>query len=115
MEDYNAWFLIGVLGYLATWLLIPWVLLKPKVHASAAVAWILTIVFVPYLGGLLCLLIGTTRWERRSERNQEQNRAVGSAASRFARMACRAKWGNDREDGASWLLLAIARDKIRAF
>lgn len=48
----------------------PWVLLKRTAHASASVAWILTVLFLPFLGALLCLLVGTTRWERQTGRKR---------------------------------------------
>ncbi len=49
-EFWNALFgsTIGTLlvaGYFLTWLLIPWVLLKRKVHETAAIAWLIGILF----------------------------------------------------------------------
>lgn len=70
MTDSTIWTLVAA-GYLLTWLLIPWVLLKRTVHASAAVAWILSIIFIPFLGALLCVVAGTTRWERQSGRMRQ--------------------------------------------
>lgn len=70
MSNPAIWIAIAA-GYLLTWALIPWVLLKRTVHASAAVAWILCIIFLPYLGALLCLIFGTTRWEKHRTRKRE--------------------------------------------
>lgn len=58
------WIILAVSGYLLTWMLIPWILLKRTIHPSAAIAWILTIVFLPYLGALLSLVFGMNRIER---------------------------------------------------
>lgn len=44
MADVTIWILLAA-GYLLTWLLIPWVMMKRTVHASAAVAWIFAIIF----------------------------------------------------------------------
>lgn len=57
--------LILVLAYFFTWLLIPWVLLKRTVHPSASVAWIMAIIFIPFLGPLIFATFGVTRWEQR--------------------------------------------------
>ena len=46
-------------------LLIRWVVLSPNRQPQASVAWILTIAFVPYLGGLLFLIFGVDRINRR--------------------------------------------------
>lgn len=80
----TIWIALGV-GYLLTWLLIPWVLLKRTVHASAAVAWILSILFVPYLGALLCVLAGTTRWERHVDRKREATARVNEGLPHWAK------------------------------
>jgi len=64
----SEWGLVlTVLGYLATLLLIRWVLLTPKRHSVSSVAWILVILTVPILGGVLFLLFGVNRVERRAE------------------------------------------------
>ena len=65
-----------VIGYLATWLLIPWVLLKRTVHPSASVAWIMAIIFIPFLGPLICVLFGVTRWERRTPEKREASATI---------------------------------------
>jgi cardiolipin synthase A/B len=68
MTDWMIW--LPVAGYFLTWLLIPWVLLRPKAHPSAAVAWIMVIIFMPFAGALLCGIFGGTHWKVR-ERKQE--------------------------------------------
>ena len=50
--------------YLLSLLLIPWILLKKTVHPTAAVAWILGITFVPFIGAFLALVFGSNRVER---------------------------------------------------
>ncbi|KAA5545930.1 cardiolipin synthase [Roseiconus nitratireducens] len=69
MPHSTLWISIFV-AYLLTWGLIPWVLLKPTVHSSAAIAWIMAIIFLPFIGPLACVLFGSTRWERHSERKR---------------------------------------------
>jgi cardiolipin synthase A/B len=80
MADW-LWWIIVVTGYLATWLLIPWVLLKRSTHPSAAVAWIMTIVFVPFVGALLCAIAGTTRWEWRKPRKRRASQHINQHLS----------------------------------
>ncbi len=66
MLSFDAWWTLALFGgYAASlFVLIPWVLLKRTVHPSAAIAWVLTIIFLPYLGGILALLLGLNRVER---------------------------------------------------
>lgn len=63
-------------AYFLTWLLIPWVLLKRRVHESATVAWLIGIVFVPFLGAILCVLVGNMRWERQTKRKRAASREI---------------------------------------
>ena len=65
-----------VVGYFLTWLLIPWVLLKRRVDESAAVAWLIAIIFVPFLGAFLCVLMGNMRWEKQSARKREASQEI---------------------------------------
>lgn len=58
------WVTAFVLGYVATWALIPWILLKRVVHPSARFAWILAILFFPYVGAFLALVLGVNRIQR---------------------------------------------------
>ncbi len=59
--------LTTVAGYLIAFALIGRIVDERK-EAGATLAWILTIVFVPYLGALLYLLIGRNRFRRRTRR-----------------------------------------------
>ena len=63
----SVWTAVAVLCYPLTWLLIPWVLLKPVVHPSARIAWILTILFVPYLGAVVALVFGVNQTNRHKD------------------------------------------------
>lgn len=77
----NFWTLAGALlivVYFSTWLLIPWILLKRSVHPSASVAWIMAVIFIPFLGPLACALIGVTRWERRTPQKQLASAIIDS-------------------------------------
>ena len=55
-----------VAGYLVTLLLVRWVLLLKKDSPPATVAWLMAIVFIPYVGGLLFLVFGINRVDRRA-------------------------------------------------
>src|SRR5687768_10792508 len=85
-EFWNALFgsTIGtlvVVGYFLTWLLIPWVLLKRKVHETAAIAWLIGILFVPFVGAILCVLIGNTRWEKQSRKKRRASDEIRQAVA----------------------------------
>ena len=54
----SLWITLLILLYPLTWLLIPWVLLKKVVHPSARIAWVLVILFVPYVGAVLAVVLG---------------------------------------------------------
>ncbi len=54
-------------GYLLTLILVRWVLLLKKDSPASTVAWIMAIVLVPYLGGLLFVVFGVNRVNRRAE------------------------------------------------
>lgn len=54
-------------GYLLTLALVRWVLLLKKDSPASTVAWIMAIVLIPYLGGLLFLVFGVNRVNRRAE------------------------------------------------
>ncbi len=61
--------LLTAAGYLLTLTLIPVVILRHR-EPMSALAWILGIILVPGLGGLLYLLIGTTRLEEKAQRKR---------------------------------------------
>jgi cardiolipin synthase A/B len=70
-----------VFAYFCTWLLLPWVLLKRRVHESAAVAWIIAIIFVPFVGALLCVLLGNRRWKQQSVRKRQASKKIVEAVA----------------------------------
>ncbi len=57
-----------VAGYLVTLLLIRMVILTRRRQPAATIAWILAIVMLPYVGGLLYLIFGVNRVERRAQK-----------------------------------------------
>lgn len=61
---YLGW-LLSILGYGLTLLLLPVVLLIKKRQPAASVAWLLAIMFIPIGGAVLFLLFGANRVERR--------------------------------------------------
>jgi len=65
-----------IVGYLLTFLLIPWVLLTKKDQPVSTVAWILAIVSLPYFGGLLFLVFGINRVDRRAAVKQRASRNI---------------------------------------
>jgi len=67
---YEWGLIITILGYLSTLVLIPLVLLTPKRHSVSSVAWILTILAIPILGGLLFLVFGINRLSRHAEQKR---------------------------------------------
>src|SRR5687768_12385078 len=80
--------MVFVLAYFLTWLLIPWVLLKRRVHESAAVAWIIAILFIPFAGAILCVLIGNMRWEKQSKQKRKASEHIQKAfADQHQRLA----------------------------
>ncbi|HID22167.1 MAG TPA: cardiolipin synthase, partial [Planctomycetaceae bacterium] len=65
----TATILIFIAGYVLSLLLIPVAVLLKK-HPTATVAWILTILMLPYLGALLFVVFGINRVERQMQRRQ---------------------------------------------
>src|SRR5262249_23270852 len=53
-------------GYLLTLLLVPWALFQKRKQPVSMLAWITAIVTLPYAGGILFLLFGINRVERRA-------------------------------------------------
>lgn len=70
------WTTLTVLGYLLTLILIRWVLLLKKEQPASSVAWIMAIVMLPVLGGLLFLVFGINRVERRAARKLQAGRVI---------------------------------------
>jgi cardiolipin synthase A/B len=78
--DFNtAWGTVLLAGYLASLVLIPAVLLTRRKHRSATVAWLLSILFLPYLGALLFVVFGINRVERRKMRKRQATRHIEPA------------------------------------
>ena len=61
-----------LLCYLATWVFIPHLLLLKK-RPSATLAWLWAIVFIPFIGALAYVAIGTDRLKRRRLRRRQQH------------------------------------------
>jgi cardiolipin synthase len=67
-----------LLGYLATWALIPHLLLLKK-RPTATLAWLWAIIFIPFVGAVAYLLVGTDRLKRRRLRRR---RVLAAGAAR---------------------------------
>ena len=68
--------LVSILGYGLTLLLLPVVLLLKKRRPVSSVAWILSIVFIPIGGAVLFLLFGINRIERRKASKQRSSQQL---------------------------------------
>src|SRR5947209_7957730 len=70
-EDLLRWlpFVVGFFGFIATILCIAWVLMT-KAEASSAIAWILVILFLPFVGILLFFLFGYQHVNRPLQRKR---------------------------------------------
>ncbi len=74
-HNWNA--LLGLaFGYGLTLCLVRWVILTRRRQPASTVAWILAIVLVPYLGGLLFLIFGINRVERRKKRRRAAKKSM---------------------------------------
>ena len=73
------WTTVTVLGYLLTLLLVRWALATKKRHPASNIAWILTIIMLPYIGGLLFVLFGINRIQRRASHKQRVSRNLVSS------------------------------------
>lgn len=65
-----------IVGYLLTFLLIPWVLLTRKRNSVSTVAWIMAIIVLPYVGCMLFIIFGINRVERRALHKQMSNVSI---------------------------------------
>ncbi len=72
-----------ILGYLLTLFLIRWALLIKKRHPTSTIAWILAIIFLPFLGGLLFLIFGINRVERRLAMKEAASRDIAKSLPRL--------------------------------
>jgi cardiolipin synthase len=70
---------VTVLGYLLTLLLIRRALATKKRHPASNIAWILTIVMLPFLGSLLFVLFGINRVQRRAVHKRRITEEIGSS------------------------------------
>lgn len=93
-----------LLGYLATWGLIPHLLLLKK-RPTATLAWLWAIVFIPFFGAAAYLLVGTDRLKRRRLRRRKMLAAAGVPASSPGIAA----------DAATAALLAKLPERARQF
>lgn len=65
-----------VVAYMVTLLLIRMVILTRRRQPASTIAWILAIVMLPYLGGLLYLIFGINRVERRAKVIEDASRTI---------------------------------------
>ncbi len=73
---FHIWWTLTFLGYALTLLLVPRVVLIKKRNPVATIAWILTIILLPYLGGLLFLFFGINRVDRRAAHKQQSSQSI---------------------------------------
>jgi cardiolipin synthase len=71
------WATLTFIGYGLSLLLVPFVFLNKKKSSVSTVAWILTIILLPYFGGLLYLVFGINRVERRAALKKASNLLIG--------------------------------------
>lgn len=71
-----------VFGYLLAFALIPRILLSRR-EAGASLAWILIILFVPYLGAILFFVIGRTRVLRKARKKEKYSYAFQRRMNRL--------------------------------
>ena len=78
MFEFHPWFAAAATfcSYLLTLVLLRWVLLIKKDEPSSTVAWAMTIVLLPVIGGLLFLVFGINRVGRRARRKAAADRDV---------------------------------------
>lgn len=78
MPDGTGWLTLAIsfVGYLFTLALLRWVLLMKKEQPTSTVAWVMAIILIPYLGGLLFLMFGINRVDRRARLKLAADRAI---------------------------------------
>src|SRR5580658_425154 len=82
--QYLLW--AGVFFYLLSLSLIRWVLLLKQREPTSSVAWILLIIALPILGGLLFLVFGINRVERKAiGMKRETRRILGPILPRLSK------------------------------
>lgn len=73
-RDITFW---GVIGILTQFALIPVLMLNRRKHPSSMTAWLMALLFLPLLGGVLFLVFGINRVERKARRKAFASRAIG--------------------------------------
>ena len=69
--------LFGVIGVLVQLALIPILMLNRRKHPSSMTAWLMALLILPILGGVLFLIFGINRVERKARRKAHASRAIG--------------------------------------
>ena len=74
-EDFLAWlpYLLGLLDFVISALCIAWVLMTKR-ESSSAIAWILLIIFLPFVGAILFFLFGYQHVNRPLQRKRRHKR-----------------------------------------
>src|SRR5258707_3643384 len=70
-------------GYLLTLLLVPYAFFQKRKQPVSTLAWITAIVTLPYLGGLLFLVFGINRVERRAAIKLASRERIGRVGPRL--------------------------------
>ncbi len=83
MDYFSTALLIG--GYLLTLFLVPYVFFQTRKQPVSTLAWITAIVTLPYVGGLLFLLVGRSRVERRAALKLASRQEIGRVVPGIAR------------------------------
>lgn len=73
---HNALFILSIFGYVLTLALLPVVLLTKKEQPVSTVAWMMTIVMMPYFGAFLFVVFGINRVARRLRGKQAATETV---------------------------------------
>lgn len=82
---HTALFILTVFGYVLTLALLPVVLLTKKEQPVSTVAWIMTIVMMPYFGAFLFVVFGINRVARRLRGKQAATETVARVLPQVAR------------------------------
>ncbi len=81
----HLWALLAFGGYLLTLILVPYVFFQTRKQSVSTLAWITAIITLPYLGGLLFLLVGINRVERRAALKLASRQQIGRVIPGLAR------------------------------
>jgi cardiolipin synthase len=73
----HFWLVVTLTGYLLTLLLVPFVLLQRKPNPVSTLAWIMAIINLPFVGGVMFLLFGINRVNRRAMSKQAAREFLG--------------------------------------